>query len=321
MKIKFNKFEKIAGLFVIVAIAGILIATIGVGVKKGWFSTKTQFTTTMMSADGIHPGTTVQMSGLRAGSVSDVELISATEVKVRFDVLSKFAHQIKQDSVVQVFRPFILGDKVLEITVGSAEAQVMAEKSELPLSQTMDIMDILSGRKMNSFFSTFDRMAESLRIFGEAFSDPRRSRALVAMVDNLNPLIKNMNTMAIQVNKVTDAALKQKRLETMLDGLAKMTNQLNEIIPAFQEEVPDMGRQLGQIVTNLNVLTTEFRKLTPAIGEIAPDLPRTTRRAVEALDETVVLLKAMQRSFFFRGNVKDIRKEEEKQRVPASDED
>ncbi len=57
-------------------------------------------------------------------------------------------------------------------------------------------------------------------------------------------------------------------------------------------------------------LLTEFQKLTPAIAVIAPELPRTTKRAVEALDETVVLLKAMQRSFLLRGKVEEIRQEE-----------
>jgi phospholipid/cholesterol/gamma-HCH transport system substrate-binding protein len=317
MKVKFNKFEKIAGLFVLVAIFGIIVASISIGIKKGWFSSRLSFQTTMTSAEGIHPGTTVQMSGLRAGSVDDVELVSASEVKVRFTIIDKFAAQIKKDSIVQVFRPFIIGDKVLEVTVGS-EGGALPEKSGLPIAQTTDIMDLLSGRKMSSFFTTFDHMAESLRIFGEAFSDPERSKSLVKMVDNLNPLIKNMNTMAMQVNKVTDAALKQKRLETMLDGLSKMTEQLNTVLPAFQAEVPDLGKQMGQLVSNLNVLTTEFRKLTPAIAEIAPDLPRTSRRAVEALDETVVLLKAMQRSWLIRGNVKDVKEEEEKARMPAS---
>lgn len=317
MKIKFNKFERVAGLFVLAAIVGLAISTIGVAIKKGWFSSHLSFATKMVTAEGVHPGTTVQISGLRAGSVTDVELVSATEVHVRFDVIDKFANQIRKDSVVQLTRPFIIGDKVLEVTVGSKDEPVLPEHSELPLSATVDIMDLLSGRKMNSFFGTFDRMAESLRVFGEAFSDPERSRALVALVDNLTPLIKNLNQMAIQVNHVTDAALKKKRIEIMLDNISKLSDQLGEILPEFAKEVPDMGKQFGQIVQNLNVLTGEFRKLTPAINEIAPDLPRTTKRAVEALDETVVLLKAMQRSFFFRGNVKDVKAEEEKARQPA----
>lgn len=318
MKVKFNRFEKVAGLFVGLAVLGFVFATLGVAIKKGWFSSKVDFSTTMTTADGIHPGTLVQISGLRAGAVDDVELISATEVKVRFHVLDKFEHQIRQDSVVQVFRPFIIGEKVLEVTVGEKDQPQMQAKSELPLRPTFDVMDLLGGRKMNAFVSTFDRMAESIRIFAEAFADPERSRALVAMVDHMAPLIKNLNTMSLQVTKVTDTALKEKRLETMLSNLSEMTDTMNQILPQFAEEAPDLGRQMAQVVQNLNVLTGEFKKLTPAISEIAPDLPRTTRRAVEALDETVVVLKAIQRSWFFRSNVKDIKKEEEL-RMPANE--
>ncbi len=306
MKIKFNKFEKVAGLFVVVAVGGFVVGSLAVAVKKGWLSSKVNYITSMKTADGIHPGTVVQMSGLRAGAVDEIELVSASEVKVRFYVLDKFAHQIKGDSVAQLIRPFIIGDKILEVTVGSDEQPFVAENSTIPLRETFDIMDLLGGRTMNVFATSFDRMTESLRVFGNAFADPERSRALVKTLDHLSPLIKNLNTMSLSVTKVTDTA--------------------NQILPGFSKGVPDMGHQLAEIVQNLNVLTAEFRKLTPAINELAPDLPRTSKRAVEALDETVVLLKAMQRSWLLRSNVKDVKAEEEKkdkdqqnERLPASE--
>ena len=72
---------------------------------------------------------------------------------------------------------------------------------------------------------------------------------------------------------------------------------------------------MGQMVTNLNVLTAEMQKLAPAIAAIAPDLPKTSLKAVEALNETVVLLKALQKSFLLRGNVEEVCEQE---RQPAS---
>ena len=104
----------------------------------------------------------------------------------------------------------------------------------------------------------------------------------------------------------------------MAEGLAALSDELKTILPELNHEVPSLGRQLGQLVKSVTVLAKEFETLTPAIKEIAPDLPRTSRRAVEALDETVVLLKALQKSFLLRGNVKEV-KEEESQRLPAAD--
>jgi len=69
------------------------------------------------------------------------------------------------------------------------------------------------------------------------------------------------------------------------------------------------------------VLTTEFKVVLPALAEIAPELPKTSRRAVEALDEAVVLMKALQKSFFVKGNAQEVRLEEaerESKRLPAT---
>jgi phospholipid/cholesterol/gamma-HCH transport system substrate-binding protein len=49
-------------------------------------------------------------------------------------------------------------------------------------------------------------------------------------------------------------------------------------------------------------------------------LPRATKRAVEALDEMVVTLKALQKSFLLSGKVKDVKEEEqERERKPTQE--
>lgn len=315
MKIKFNKFERVAGLFVGAAMLGSLGASVGVAVKKGWFSSKVPFETVLPSGDGIHSGTVVQIAGLRAGAVTDVELISANEVLVKFEVAEKFQPQIREDSALQVLRPFIIGDKVIEINIGSDSKPIMHAGARFETKSSFDIMDVFSGKKMGPLLGTIERLSENLRILGEAFSDPERTKSLVKMFDRLAPLINNVNDMALGVSKVTDVALKQKRLDTIVGNLSALTTDLSGIVPEMRAETPELGKQLGQMVKSLNVLTREMEKLAPAITAIAPELPRTSLRAVEALDETVVLLKAIQKSFLFKGKVEEVRDEEK--RSPA----
>jgi phospholipid/cholesterol/gamma-HCH transport system substrate-binding protein len=310
MKIRFNKFEKVAGVFVGLAILSCLVGTVMIAVTNGWFSYKVKYRTEIESADGIHAGTVVQIAGLRVGSVTDVELQGNDGVLVRFEVLERFREKIRSDSHVQMFRPFILAEKVLEVSVGAENNEVLEAGSTIPTISSMDVMDLLSGKKMGSMLQSFDKLADSLRIVGEAFSDKERTKALVGTLDRVAPLVNNLNTMAFEVAKIATVANKQKRIETIISNLAVVSQELERALPSFNKEVPDFGAQLGQIVKNLNVLTTEFQKLTPAISAIAPELPRTSRRAVEALDETVVLLKALQRSFLFRGKVNEVREEE-----------
>lgn len=292
MKIRFNKFEKVAGLFVGLAILACVVGTVGIAVKNGWFSRKVSFTTELESADGLHAGTTVQIAGLRVGSVTDVELESNDRVLVKFEVLEKFQDKVRADSRVHMFRPFILSEKVLEVSVGSESEPLIPPGGKVAIVTSTDIMDLMSGKKMGMALESFDKLAESLKILGNALADPKRTRSLVNVLDKLNPLVENLNTMSLEIAKIT-----------------KSTGR----------EVPDLGVQLGQVVKNLNVLTTEFQKLTPAISAVAPELPRTSRRAIEALDETVVTLKAMQKSFLLKGNVDDVRKEENRRPANTSE--
>lgn len=310
MKIRFNKFERVAGLFVGIAILSSLVGTVAIAVKNGWFSYKIAYETDLESADGIHAGSVVQIAGLRVGAVTDVELQSNDRVRVRFEVLEKFSEKVRQDSEIHIFRPFILAEKVLEVSVGSESSSVLAPGEKIPTRASTDVMDLLSGKKMGTMLSSFDHLADSLRVVGEAFSDKSRMQGLVAVLDRLSPLVQNLNTMSLEISKIAGAANRKQRAETIIENLATVTEELNKALPSFNKEVPDLGAQLGQIVRNMNILTTEFQKLTPAIAAVAPDLPRTSKRAVEALDETVVLLKALQRSFLLRGKVDEVREEE-----------
>lgn len=292
MKIRFNKFEKVAGLFVALAIVACIVSTIGIAVKNNWFSRKVHYSTELDSADGIHVGTTVQIAGLRVGQVTEVELESNDRVMVKFEVLEKFGEKVRADSRVHMFRPFILAEKVLEVTVGSENEEIVKAGGLVATITSTDVMDLLSGKKMGTALASFDKLAESLKIFGNALADPKRTKALVEVIDRLNPLFENLNTMSVEISKITKTT---------------------------QREVPDLGLQVGQIVKNLNVLTAEMQKLTPAIGAVAPELPRTSRRAIEALDETVVLLKALQKSFLLKGGVEEVRKEENRRPANTSD--
>lgn len=316
MKIKFSHYERVAGIFVLTALAGCISVAAVVAVKRGWFATKIPFETIMTSAEGIHSGTVVQISGLRAGAVEEVELVAAERIRVRFSVFEKFHNQIRADSTIQVVRPFVIGERVIEVNVGSEGESRLAAGHEIPLKSSFDVMDIFSGKKMGPFLGTIEKLSENLRVLGEAFADPTRTRALVEMFDRLAPLISNMNSMAQGVSKMTDIATRQKRFEILIGNLTDVSQSLGKVVPAMMEEAPDMGQQLGAMVKNLNVLTAEMSKLAPAIAAIAPDLPKTSLRAVEALNETVILLKAMQKSFLLRGKVEEVKEEE--QRQPAS---
>jgi phospholipid/cholesterol/gamma-HCH transport system substrate-binding protein len=317
-KLKFNMYERVAGLFVLTAIAGVIVTAVGVAVQKGWFERKIGFGTTLKSADGVRIGTMVQIAGLRAGAVKEIELQSDNEVRVKFEVSEKFLRHVREDSLVRVVRPFIIGEKVLEVSVGSETLPIMAEHKMLKSEPSADLMDLLNGRNLGPHLEALGKMMENLRFVAEALLDPERSRAMIQMFDELRPTVKNLGTLSRETVAILQDVNKGKKLVRVMDNLANMTDVLNKALPAISQDAPELAADLKKISHNTAILTDELQKTIPLMQDIGPELPRVSRRAIEALDETVVTLKALQRSFVLRGNIQDVRDEEAREREPAS---
>lgn len=318
MKTKFNLFERVAGLFVLGAVGGAIAASVSVAYKKGWFSPKIPFYAVFPSANGLHTGTKVQIAGLRAGSVTDVELQSNNEVRVRFVVLKKFADKVREDSFVQLVRPFIIGEKIVEVTVGSAERPQVEKGQVLAVKGSVDMMDLLSGRELGDYLNSMSQLTENLRVLLEAFSDRRRFQALIDTMDEINPLVRNLNTMSSQVTLLTQQLNERKSMGRLVDNLAFATDELKPHIPRMAKDSPQVASDLAKTLSNMVLISDELKKTLPAIAEVAPDLPQTSRRMIEAINEAVVTMKAIQKTFFIKGKVDEVKKEEAK-RMPADE--
>lgn len=292
MNVKFSKYERVAGLFVGFAILSFCVFAISVAIKQGWFESKVHYETKFANADGVHAGTGVQMAGLRAGAVESVELLEDSQILVKFYILSKYAPRLKSDSVAQLVRPFVIGERVLELTVGSADSEKLAPGVVIASRESVDLMTILSGRELGNYLHAMDGMMENFRFVAEAFLDKDRTRSFVKTFDRIDPLVQNLNSMSIEVVRLTKQLNKNDNLEQTLIELQQMSKELNQIIPI----------------------------MTPALKEVAPELPFASRRALEALDEAVVLIKAMQKNFFVRGAAEDVRNEEAKRKPTATPE-
>jgi phospholipid/cholesterol/gamma-HCH transport system substrate-binding protein len=295
------------------------VGAVFVAIKRDWFAPRIQLVTDFENAEGVHSGTEVRIAGLRAGSVDQVDLLENNKIRVNFEVLEKFKTKIREDSKTQLIRPFVIGERVLEITVGSNTTPEIKDRAMLQAHETLDIMSILSGRNLGDYLGTLNGLLTNMKVLIDAFTSTQRTENFVKTIDQIEPLVRNLNIMSEEVIKLSRQATRKDNLGTVLGNLSVTTSHLNQMIPIIIEKAPELSKDMTKIMQNLAILTENFKLLTPTIVEMAPHLPKTSRRAVEALDEAVVLLKALQKSIFLRGNVKDVMEEEKKRREPAGD--
>lgn len=311
MKVKFNKFERVAGLFVLFAIFGSMLLALSVAVKQGWFDPRIKYHSIFTNADGVHAGTTVLIAGLRAGGVDDVELLGNNQIKVSYYVLGKFQNRVREDSKAMLVRPFIIGDRVLEISMGENESKVLPEGAFVATEETLDLMTLMSGKKLGSSLEKVSVMLGNLHDLMEAILDKDRTQSMLRIFDKLDPLMGNMNTMSEEVINLSHQLTYKENLKKTLAQAAILTKELNKVVPELNRQNPLLAKNIAQLTSSLSQMTQDFKVVTTMIKDYGPEIPAVAKRALEALDEATVLMKAMQKNFFLRTAVEEVNKEEE----------
>lgn len=317
MNMKFNYYERVAGIFILSSIFGVIVVVAALAMKQGWFESRTQFVAIFENADGVHAGTAVQMSGLKAGQVDEVDLTDGNKIRVKFSLTGSFANRVHSDSLAQLVRPFIIGERVLDISLGSDGADILPENSQLLSKESVDLMNMLSGKNMGPQMERLSQAAERLGDLAALMLDEKRTGSLVKIFDHLEPLIDNASIMTREFAKMGKDLNSKDGLKPLIANVNVLTRELNATLPIMREQNPRLAQDLARISRNLSQLTEDFLGVGVAMREVGPQMPDTTRRAIEALNETVVTLKALQKSFLLRSNVTEV-KDEEKKRKPAS---
>ena len=283
-KYKFNPYERAVGLFMTFAIAGSFIIGVGLAVKKNWFEEKVYFMTYTESAANLRVGSSVLMSGLKIGKVEKIELDETHKIKITFTVLKDYSNQVTEGVKVHFIRPFIIGDKALSLIPGQWGAKMLAEGETLPVYESLDLLDVLSGQKIEGVLTKID-----------------------SILNNLDQTLIIGKDIAHQVGD-------KKKIKKTLDDLNFAMSEVRKVIPHLSANVPQVSDHMAKIIANLSTITSAFKELQPEGA-----------KTIELLHESVITLKAMQKSMLLRGSVEEVKEEmalKEKQqkdgRIPAS---
>ncbi len=241
-----------------------------------------------------------------------MQLLANNDVQIVLLIREQFFARLKQDSKVMVIRPFVIGEKMIELSTGSADAQALLPNAVLPVEPTTDLMEMISGKTLGSNLATVGKLAENLKKIAEAMADPKRGDQFIEIMDQIPVMMKSLQELTSHATSLTRKLNKTDALDKIIANSAILTTELAKILPALNENSPTLGKDMAQMTQNLGKLTNEFAKLIPMLEQMAPHLPKASGRALEALDETVVTLKAIQKSFLLKSAAKEVREEEKR---------
>lgn len=318
---QFNKYERIAGIYILLCTIGLLVLVTAVVVEKGWFESKVAYTTYLSNAKDIHKGTDIMASGIRVGWVSNVDIVGAKKVRVDLNIFEKHASLITQGSEVAVVRAYLVGDKFLELLLGEVTGQTLPVGSEIASRNSVDLLDFVSSKDlalglsdaMNAIvhaeqvikpsLEKVNLLSETIRHKIESVDGEKMDAIVNDVLKRSNELSTNMSDMGRELAKVAVMLNKHQRLQGLLDQSHDLVLDLNHRVPALTDRSQVFMDDMTRVAQSLEATTKEFEKLVPIAEQISPELPELTEKTLTALEESVVLMRAMQKSFLLRKHV------------------
>ena len=160
------------GLFVLIGLAAFLSMIYALGARARLFEPRFTVSAEFTEVGGLVEGATVRLAGVQIGRVSAVRLPSQPGGKVRVDmtIARQFGDRVRKDSVARIETQGLLGDRIIEISVGTAAAPPVRPNDLIASTDPFDIGRVMSesAQVVKSIGTLADNLRETARTLNQS---------------------------------------------------------------------------------------------------------------------------------------------------------
>ena len=144
-----NKRAVLVGLFVLLGLAFLITGILIIGNLRETFKQKIRVTALFEDVNGLQVGSNVWFSGVKIGTVSDLEFYGKSKVKVVFKIETRAQPYVSKDAKVKISTDGLIGNKILVIYGATASARVQ-EGDTLGVEKTFSSDDMINTLQENN---------------------------------------------------------------------------------------------------------------------------------------------------------------------------
>jgi phospholipid/cholesterol/gamma-HCH transport system substrate-binding protein len=228
------------GVVVTVAALLFLVALVFVGGVNLLRKKKVEYTTYFKFAGGLEPGSVVRFGGFKVGNIKSAALDQGDNTRIQVILQVDKGTPVRTNSKARISSLGFLGENYLEISAGTRDAAELPPGSEIPTVEIVQLADVFNN--VNAITLNATKLVNDL--------DDR----VLALSDNANLLIKNLNEVVSPENK-----------EHFSSVLANSDGMLKESRPHMEKTLANLETASGKVapsIDNLNVTIGKANKLT-----------------------------------------------------------
>jgi phospholipid/cholesterol/gamma-HCH transport system substrate-binding protein len=256
------------GVFVVAGIAAFIAVIYVLGARARLFEARYTIHADFTEVGGLREGATVRLAGVQIGRVTDVHLPPQPGSRVRVDLTigKQFADRIRKDSVARIETQGLLGDRIVEITVGTAAAPAVQPG------------DVLASRDPTDIARVVGEGAETMKNVG-------------ALADSLRTTVEAIN----QSKLVEEAAATAGAARAATDRVGRILDRVEKgpgLAHALLYDEPVALRRVNELIARLDAVVGRVERGEGAVGVLTGEQSgAAARRLVAAVDRLAQIME------------------------------
>src|SRR5258708_7642068 len=266
----------------------------------GWFTTKIRLRSYVGHAGGVGEGARVGLAGVDIGNVTSVRMVNGkplTPVEVSMKVNTKYAFNLRKDSVTVLSTAGILGETYVDIDSTRAKGPEAVDGDTLEARDQPDIQDVVRAsqgtlQNMDALLKRVDRILAFVQS-GQGSIDEAYKK-VIAAVDKVKLLIDELQEGKGTAGKLLKDSELYDNANKTIANVRQMTDDINAGKGAIGKMTRDQefANRLQETINNLAALSARLEKGEGTAGMLFTH-PPLYNNSNQMLVETRQLVKAI----------------------------
>jgi phospholipid/cholesterol/gamma-HCH transport system substrate-binding protein len=242
------------------------------GARSRLFEARYTLYAEFVDVGGLIEGATVRLAGVQIGRVSAVRLPGRPGEKVRVElkIARRYADRVRRDSLARIDTQGLLGDKIVEITIGSAGEPPVPPGGVLAARDPLNIAQVLSDssqlvRNVTTITDNLKQTAETLsrsRILEDVAAGVAAARRIAERVEQgpglAHALVYQGPTTMAKVDRLVAST------QAVVDRVdAEVLTNVTALSERLRETVDTVNR--SKIVEDLATASAAARRITEQV--------------------------------------------------------
>ncbi len=324
-----RKREATVGLFVLLGIGAAAFMIIMLGSEQRIFEERIKLRAIFGNVSGMRVGAPVFVAGLSVGTVEKLRFVApgegrradgieaggtpggehVAEIEVLMKIEERFRRQIREDSVATVGSVGLLGDKSIEISVGSAAEPIVEPGAVLTSVDPMSLTDVLD--EVQPMAKKLEQILGDISILTGQMSS--EDSTLMAGLDSLSNILQKIDrgegTIGALVNSSTTVEELDDLLASARDAVAEIRVATEDLPPTMASvrqvaaEVEELSVSLRQTAERFPAIAADLQQIVENLRLASESLPTLSIQAEQGVRKASDVFDAAGKSILLRGNM------------------